>query len=139
MLASMGSRERRQRQGRPLATACAAVALLLSLATGVDAASAATTYLRPNADGSSTAAWSVVGAPTAWEALDDNVTQAQTPSSSDYIASSGASGYATVGLKTMSLAGATGVQMTAWVYTANAGETIVDVLKSNSGGRVGRA
>ena len=54
-------------------------------------------------------------------------------------ASSGASGYATVGLKTMSTAGATAVQMTAWVYTASAGETIVDVLRSDSGGRVARA
>jgi hypothetical protein len=81
----------------------------------------------------------VVGAGTAWEALADNVTPAQTPSSSTYIASSKAAGYTTVGLKTMPVAGATAVQMTAWVYTANANEAIVDVLKSNAGGRVARA
>jgi Glycosyl hydrolase family 26 len=115
------------------------VALLLPLWAGAGSAHAATTYLRPNADLSSTGSWSVVGAGTAWEALDDSVTPALTPSSSDYIASSGASGYTTVGLKTMSLAGTTGVQMTAWVYTATGNETIVDVLKSNTGARVGRA
>jgi hypothetical protein len=117
-----------------------ALALLLPLAAGVGPAGAATTtYLRPNADLSSTGSWAVVGAGTAWEALADNVTPGQAPSSSGYIASSGAAGYTTVGLKTMPLAGATAVQMTAWVYTANASETIVDVLKSNTGARVARA
>lgn len=117
------------------------VALLTSaLATGaVDNACAATTYLRPNEDLSSTGSWTAVGAPTAWEALDDGVTQAQTPSGSDYIASSGASGYTTVGLKTMSLAGATGVQITAWFYTATAGETTVDVLRADGSTLVARA
>jgi hypothetical protein len=138
----MGPKGRQQRPEqpplrRPAALAVTTVALLLSLSVG--AAHAATTYLRPNADGSATGSWTTVGAATAWEALDDNVTPAQVPSNSDYISSSGDSGYATVGLKTMSLAGAKAVQMTAWVYTANANETIVDVLKSNTGARVARA
>jgi len=116
------------------------IALLLALSAGIDTACAATTtYLRPNADLSTTGSWAVVGAPTAWEALDDNVSQTQAPSGSDYIASSGATGYTTVGLKTMSLAGATAVQMTAWVYAADSNEAIVDVLKSNAGNRVARA
>lgn len=117
-----------------------AVSLLLFLAASAGTASAATTYLRPNADLTSTRSWSVIGAPTAWQALDDGVTPTTTPSNADYIASSGASGYTTVGLKTMPLAGATEVQMTAWVYTASANETIVDVIKADSGGaRVARA
>jgi len=139
----MGSKGRQQAPERsPLRrpTALALLALALSaLATGADAASAATTYLRPDADGSIGGAWSVVGAPTAWEALDDPVISAQTPSSSDYIASNGSAGRATVSLKTMSLAGAGAVQMTAWVYLANARETTVEVLKSISGGRVATA
>jgi beta-mannanase len=113
--------------------------LLLFLTASVGTAGAATTYLRPNADLTSTGSWAVVGASTAWQALDDGVTPTVTPSGADYIASSGASGYTTVGLKTMPLAGATGVQMTAWVYTTSASETIVDVIKADSGGaRVAR-
>jgi hypothetical protein len=117
-----------------------ALAVLLPLSADPDTAPAATTaYLRPNVDLSVGGSWSVVGAPTAWEALDDNVNQTQAPSSSDYIASSGAAGVTTDGLKTMSLAGAAAVQMTAWVYTASTEEVIVEVLKSNAGGRVARA
>jgi hypothetical protein len=139
-------RKRRQPQRsrsprRPFAAlAVLALALLLPLTADIDPAGAATTaYLRPNADLSSTGSWTVVGAGTAWEALADNVTPGQAPSNSGYIAASGATGYTTVGLQTMPLAGATAVQMTAWVYTANANETIVDVLKSNTGARVARA
>lgn len=139
----MGREERqpgRSRSRRRRLAALAALALTLVLSAGAGTACAATTaYLRPNADLSSTGSWAVVGAGTAWEALADNVTPAQAPSSSAYIASSGAAGYTTVGLKTISLAGATAVQMTAWVYTANANEAIVDVLKSNTGARVARA
>lgn len=140
----MASRERGQGHERPslrrlTAVAASLVALLLSLSAGTGNAGAATTYLRPNADLSSTGSWAVTGAGTAWQALDDSVTTTQTPSSTDYITSSGVAGYTTVGLQTMSLAGATGVQMTAWVYTANANETIVDVLKADDGARVARA
>ncbi len=141
----MGLRGRQPRHERsslrpPVALATSLISLLLFLSAGAGGADAATTYLRPNADLTATGSWAAVGVPTAWQSLDDGVTPAVTPSDSDYIASSGASGYTTVGLKTMSLAGATGVQMTAWVYTASASETIVDVLKANSGGaRVARA
>lgn len=139
----MGPKGRQQAPERsPLRhlTALALLVLALSmLSAGAGAAAAATTaYLRPNADLAATGSWATVGASSAWEALDDNVTPAQTPSNSDYIASSGASGYTTVGLKTISLAGATAVQMTAWVYATNANEAIVDVLKSKTGGRVAR-
>jgi Glycosyl hydrolase family 26 len=134
-----GGQPKRSSPPRPRLAALAVVtlALLLSASAGT-AGAATTTYLRPNADLSATGSWAVAGAPTAWEAMDDEVNQAQAPSSSDYIASSGASGYATVGLKTMSLAGGTAVQMTAWVFTANANEAIVDVFKSNTGSRIAR-
>jgi hypothetical protein len=125
--------------GRSAVLAVLALALVLPLTAGAGTASAATVYLRPDADLSSTGSWTVTGAATAWQALDDNVTPALAPSGSDYIASSGTAGYTTVGLKTMPLAGATGVQMTAWVYTANANEAIVDVLKADDGARVARA
>ncbi|HEY8081944.1 MAG TPA: glycosyl hydrolase [Solirubrobacterales bacterium] len=129
----------RKRARRRLAiVAFFAIAMLPALDAGAAGAST-TTYLRPNADISSSGSWAVVGAGTAWEALADNVTEAQVPSSSGYIASSGAAGQTTVGLKTMSLAGATAVQMTAWVYTANANEAIVDVFKSSAGGSVAKA
>jgi glycosyl hydrolase family 26 len=127
------------RRRSPRLLAILAVSTFALVLANAGSAGAATTYLRPNADLSATGSWTVVGAPTTWEALTDNVTPGQAPASNGYIAASGRSGYTTVGLKTMSLAGATGVQMTAWVYTASANETIVDVLKSNTGGRVARA
>lgn len=119
----------------PAALAISALALLL---LGAGTASAATSYLRPNADLSSSGSWSPVGAGTAWGALADNVTEAQAPANASRITSNGSTGYTSVGLTTMPLAGATGIQMTAWVYTANANQTIVDVLTSDAGSRVAR-
>lgn len=131
-------RRRRPCRARWAALGILAVALL-PLTAGAGTAGAATSYLRPDSDLTSTGSWTVAGATTAWQALDDNVNPSLVPSSSDYIATSGVAGYTTVGLKTMSVAGATGVQMTAWVYTGNANETIVDVLKADNGARVARA
>jgi len=129
----------RKRSGRFLLAALAIAVSAVSLPSASAAGATTTAYLQPNEDLSVAASWAAVGAPTAWQALDDGVTPLQVPSSSDYIASSGAAGYATVGLDTVSLAGATGVQMTAWVYTANSSQVIVDVLKSSTGGRVARS
>src|SRR5258705_2170401 len=96
-----------KRSPRRLLAALAIPAVALMLLANAGTSSAATTsILRPNADVSSTGSWTVVGAGTASEALDDNVTETQTPSSTDYIGSSGAAGDMTVGLKPMPLAGA---------------------------------
>jgi Glycosyl hydrolase family 26 len=97
------------------------VALFVGLASS-QSASAATTYLRPNADRAATG-WSAVGAPTAWQALADPITPAETPSSASYVqpkCSPGCSGSLSVDMSSTSLAGITGATATAWFYTPEA-------------------
>ena len=93
--------------------------LLLLPAIFATNASAAITYLRPNAD-VSLGSWSLTGATTAWDALNDGMTESETPSSSDYLSTSTASTKAKVGLSSTSLAGNKLVSATGYFYTANA-------------------
>ena len=93
--------------------------LLLLPAILATNASAADTYLRPNAD-VSLGSWSATGATTAWDALNDGVTESETPSSSDYISTSSASAKAKVGLSSTSLAGNKLISATGYLYTASA-------------------
>ena len=58
--------------------------LVVSGLISTSAASAANIYLRPNGDNAGTS-WSVSGAASAWDALNDPVTESQTPSNADYI------------------------------------------------------
>jgi mannan endo-1,4-beta-mannosidase len=88
-------------------------------ATSSSASAAVTRYLRPNED-VSLGSWSVVGAASAWDALNDEVTELQTPSSLDYLTTSTASTKARWGLQSTSLAGNKLLSATAWIYTANA-------------------
>jgi hypothetical protein len=78
-------------------------------------ASAAISYLRPNND-IALGPWSVVGATSGWASLDDNVLPTETPTAADYVTTS-ASGRLEVGLESASLAGASGVEPSAWFYT----------------------
>src|SRR4249919_343413 len=87
---------------------------------------AAPVILRPDADKASTG-WTAVGAPTAWQALDDNVVETEVPSGSDYITTSEASGYRRVDLSTVSLAGVTIENPTVWWYTPTSATTEVQV------------
>jgi hypothetical protein len=96
-----------------------ALPLLLLVVTAPPALAASTTYLRPNAD-VSVGSWSVTGASSAWDALNDEVTELQTPSSLDYVSTSTASTKLKVGLKSLGLAGSKVSAATAWFYTANA-------------------
>src|SRR3954451_24344490 len=48
-------------------------------------ATASSIYLRPNGDRATEKPWAIIGANHAWEALDDNVTEKQTPTNADYI------------------------------------------------------
>jgi hypothetical protein len=78
-------------------------------------ASASTTYLRPNSD-VSLGPWSVIGASTASDALDDNVTPSDTPTNADYVSTS-RDGALSVEMQTSPLAGMTSSTFTAWYYT----------------------
>ena len=75
-------------------------------------------YLRPNGD-EKVEGWSPVGATSAWDALNDSVTETQTPAASDYITYVG--GFAIfgclVGLENPNLSGAQPISATAWFYT----------------------
>jgi hypothetical protein len=80
-----------------------------------------TVRLRTNIDVPSSTPWTVVGAGTAWQALDDNVTELESPSTADRITTTLYAALTEVGLETMPLSGMTIKGASAWVYTgANA-------------------
>jgi hypothetical protein len=107
-------------------------------------ASASTTvYLRPNSaavptsyEGSSPVPWKVIGAPSAWEAVNDKVDESQTPSSADYISADAP--YSTLnavefGFPRVPLKGSTVVSATVWTYVGASGPIKADL---RSGGTV---
>jgi hypothetical protein len=82
-------------------------------------AEAASFYLRPNESSSYRPGktWLPVGASNVWEAVDDPVTEAQTPTLSDYMEATG-SQEEFLGLTSMYINGAAGLKATAWYYTS---------------------
>lgn len=90
------------------------------------------TYLRPNEDLLVEDGWSVVGAPTASGALDDQVTESQTPELGDYVAASNSTKKLRFGLESMSLAGATQLEATAWIYTSVPDEVVLEVFSASN-------
>jgi hypothetical protein len=108
-----------------LAFSAALFLCLLYLGSAVAAADAATTYLRPNQD-IALGSWSVVGASTAWDALNDNVTPSETPTGSGY-ATTSTTGRLEIGFETAPLAGSTGKAVSAWFYSASPGWTRMEV------------
>jgi hypothetical protein len=92
------------------------ISCLLGLVGPSSAAAAITSYLRPNSD-VQLDRWTVVGAPAAWDALNDTVTEAQTPALVDYIKNPGMQGHLVVNIETLPLKGQKIVSATAWFYT----------------------
>jgi hypothetical protein len=90
-----------------------------------DSAMASTTYLRPNED-LELGSWSIVGTASAWDALNDNITPSETPTSSDYVTTS-SGGRLKLAMETISLAGTTEQSITAWFYTPTADGTRLEV------------
>jgi len=80
---------------------------------------ASTHYIRPNVTETSSKMWSVVGAPSFWEALDDETTEFETPSSSDYIQETAGSEEARVGFGTINLLGVSVTKAQIWYYSVN--------------------
>ena len=97
--------------------------LLLLILAAVSAppasATVSTTYLRPNTV-VGLGSWSPTGATSAWDALNDGITETQTPTSVDYVSTSAASTKFKVGLGSASLAGGKVISASAWFYTSNA-------------------
>jgi glycosyl hydrolase family 26 len=110
----------------------AVVASCSVLATLIGATSATaettTTYLRPNAD-IRLGGWSVVGSYSAWDALNDNVTPSETPSSRNYVLSG--SWTLRVGLSTTPIAGAKIASARAWFYSPNWNDFTVEVREGS--------
>ena len=95
-------------------------------------AATTTSYLRPNVD--ITSQWTAVGAAKAWEALDDEVTEQETPGSSDYIYGKNKLLFATtteVGLTSVSLSGKTVVSADAYFYMSNVGGVTLAVVSGS--------
>ncbi|HEX5983477.1 MAG TPA: glycosyl hydrolase [Solirubrobacterales bacterium] len=105
---------------RKLAAGSFAFLFLLAYVVSASPAAAATTYLRPDKD-RSTSGWNIVGAPTASQALADPVTPSEIPSATSYVQTKCSFGCSletlSVDLDTASLAGLTNVAVTAWFYT----------------------
>jgi len=76
--------------------------------------------------------WSITGTASAWDALNDEVTELQTPSSLDYVSTSTASTKFKIGLQSLSLAGNKVLSASAWIYTANANPVSFKAANSES-------
>ncbi len=98
--------------------------MALLACTGSATAAVTTTYLRPNTD-IRLGGWSIVGAYRAWDALNDNVTEFNAPTNSNYVLSGEWS--LRVGLGTTSMAGASVKGASAWIYTPNSNEVTLEV------------
>jgi Glycosyl hydrolase family 26 len=111
-------------------TVSSSIIALLLLATGASTAFASTTsYLRPNGDIATSEPWSIVGASSAWSALDDNITESETPGTSDYISTAQLSPVPStaVELSSLSLAGQKPLSASAWFYTTTSTSTTFTV------------
>jgi len=99
----------------------------------VSSAAATSLYLRPDADNASPL-WSVTGATSRWDALNDPVTESETPSSSDYITRvSGIAPQLNVELGTTSRAGLKVLSASAWFYTPDATPIAMTVVDGTNG------
>src|ERR1051326_5245427 len=120
-----------RRPSRPISFIFTAALLFFALPVAESTASV-TNYIRPNGDRTSEFPWSPVGATSAWDALNDNVTETETPSTSDYITvtvpeHSSRTYSSTVDLTTLSLAGQTVLSGTAWFYTSTTTATTLAI------------
>ncbi|HEU5104256.1 MAG TPA: hypothetical protein VFU11_00290 [Solirubrobacterales bacterium] len=107
------------------------IAVVLSSISAADAG-AYNLYLRPVADYPGDR-WTITGASNAWEALDDPVTELQTPNNADFISNSTSqSGNWGVDIGTIPLVGDTINSSTAYFYLSTAAAVRVDVrVKQN--------
>jgi hypothetical protein len=114
------------------------VFLVFAVSAGAANASV-TTYLRPNADRTTTSPWTVVGATHAWEALRDKVVESQTPDLKEakYISATvkalSSKTFSTeVDLETTSLTESTLVDARVGVYTQTSTPVTVEVVSGSA-------
>jgi hypothetical protein len=77
--------------------------------------------------------WSVVGASTAWEALDDPVTEVEAPSNVDYITTTATTGSRRVGMSTAKVGLGAISKATAWWYTPTSAAVRIQVYGTGGG------
>ncbi|HVD86024.1 MAG TPA: hypothetical protein VNB59_01310, partial [Solirubrobacterales bacterium] len=95
------------------------LAALVSFVLLPAAASATTThYLRPDGTQSTSKPWGIVGGGTAWDVLNDEVTESETPSAADYIAETQGGRETRVSLATMNIRGVSVTKAQIWYYAA---------------------
>jgi mannan endo-1,4-beta-mannosidase len=99
-----------------LCFAAAVVALMLLVPIG---ASAATFYLRPDGTTGSAKPWTIVGASSAWDALNDEVTELETPSTTDFIEETRSGRETSVSLSSTNIFGVSIAKAQVWYYTGN--------------------
>jgi hypothetical protein len=109
--------------------------LVFVLSPTTTAGASVTTNLRPTTTLATSLPWSITGASTAWQALDDPLTSVETPTATDYISanvSHGEERQTEVGgfSKLSGLAGATSFTAIAWFYTPTS--TAVELRVRNS-------
>lgn len=109
---------------------------ILAFALPSVCAASTTVNLRPTADITGSGPWSVVGTTKAWEALDDPVTSAETPSSTDYISANVSHNEAKsteVGgfNKLSGLAGAKSITASGWFYSPTTAAVELQVRNSS--------
>lgn len=118
-------------------------ALLLALFTPIlgflgspeNAGAAAIAYLRPTQDAGTYAIWSATGAPSKADALNDILTENQTPEGSDYVSTSTSSGAQfSVLMSDVSLGGGNVTSAKAWFYTTTATRMSAAVIDGSTGG-----
>lgn len=117
----------------------AALGLILLLpilgtsATPKNAEAAAVAYMRPNQDASSSYAWTVTGASSKADALDDNLTENQPPEESSYVSIS--TPYAaqfSVSMVDVSLGGGSATNAQVWFYTTTATKVSAAVIDGST-------
>jgi hypothetical protein len=107
------------------------IAFLLIPATAEpsSANAAITAYLRPNSD-IQLDGWTVIGASTAWDALNDSVTEEQTPTLTVYVKKPSRQGHLMVNLDTLPLRAQKITAATAWFYTSTSSAVTFSVADS---------
>ena len=114
----------------------AVVAVVLAFVLPSACAASTTVYIRPTADIASSSPWSIVGTSKAWEALDDPVTSAENPNSTDYISANVSHNEGKVtevgGFKKLSgLAGAKSITASGWFYSPTTAAVELQVRNSS--------
>jgi len=110
------------------------VSSLGTLGSPEGAEAAAIAFLRPNQDAGSYGTWSVTGASSKADALDDILTENQTPEGSNYVSTNASSGASfSVEMSNVALSGGAVTNAKAWFYTTTSTKMSASVIDGSTG------